>query len=92
MKDILWFDTIHNVMKDRAVTNPPHDIDSSSTQQIDVSRQDSEKDELLSFMPHENPSMEEIIGDDGFEEEQIQTSTVEGRQTPSSNRIQTPTT
>lgn len=86
------FDAIHNVMKDRVVTNLPHVIDSSSTQQIDVSRRDSEEDELLSFMPHKNPSIEVIIGEDSFEEEPIQTSTVKGRQTPSSSRIQTPTT
>ena len=83
-------------MKDRAVTNPPHVIDSSNTQLVDVSRQDSEEDELLTSIPHENPSIEETIGGDGSEEELIQTSSVEGRQIPSSiqpnSRVQTPTT
>ena len=32
-KDLPWFDAIHDVMKDRAVTNPSHVIDSSNTQQ-----------------------------------------------------------
>ena len=71
-------------MKDRAVTNPPHDIDSSNTQQVDVSRRDSEEDELLTSIPHEKPSIKEIIGGDGSEEELIQTSSVQGRQIPSS--------
>ena len=96
MKDLPWFDAIHDVMKDRAVTNPPHVIDSSNTQLVDVSRQDSEEDELLTSVPHENPSIEETIGGDGSEEELIQTSSVEGRQIPSSIQpnscVQMPTT
>ena len=96
VKDLPWFDAIHDVMKDRAVTNPPHVIDSSNTQLVDVSRQDSEEDELLTSIPHENPSIEETIGGDGSEEELIQTSSVEGRQIPSSIQpnscVQTPTT
>ena len=59
-------------MKDRAVTNPPHEIDSSNTQQVDVSRRDSEEDELLTSIPHEKPSIKEIIEGDGSEEELIQ--------------------
>ena len=96
VKDFPWFDAIHNVMKDREVTNPPHVIDSSNTQQVDVSRRDSEEDELLTSIPHENPSTKESIGEDGSKEELIQTSSVERRQIPSSiqpnSRVQTPTT
>ena len=94
MKDLPWFDAMHDVLKDRAVTNPPHVMDSTNTQQTDVSHQDSEEDELLQFMPHDI----EESGRDGIEEEQIQASSVEGsvgRQTPSSlqpsSRVQTPT-
>ena len=71
-KDFPWFDAIHNVMKDKTWrTNPPHVTDSTNTQQIDVLCRESEKYELLSFMPHKNPSIKEVIGGDGFEEERL---------------------
>ena len=41
-------------------------IDGTNTQQIDVSRHESEENELLNFMPHENPSIEETTGGDEF--------------------------
>ena len=37
MKHLLWFDAMHNVMKDWAVTNIPYVMDSTNTQQIDFS-------------------------------------------------------
>ena len=94
VKDLPWFDAMHDILKDRAVTNPPHVMGSTNTQQTDVSHQDSKEDELLQFMPHDI----EESGRDGIEEEQIQASSVEGsvgRQTPASlqpsSRVQTPT-
>ena len=31
VKNLPWFDAMHDVMKDRAVTNPPHVMDSTNT-------------------------------------------------------------
>ena len=56
VKGFPGFDAIHTVMKNRSVTNPPHFIDSTNVQQINVSHQESNEDKLLSFMPQESPS------------------------------------
>ena len=57
-----WSNTMHIVMKNRAVTNPPHVVDSTNVQENVASHRESDEEELLSLMPEESLSLEECRG------------------------------